>query len=70
MDTALLRSLKNELPNTPEFTHHLKAVNLMISNYRLMFLKKRGTYTAHYCNFMANGLQKEVDIILKMKGIK
>ena len=56
-----LEKIKENKIGTQRIQRFVKDINSQISNYRLLAIKKRGTYLAHVCTQNANSLQKKLD---------
>jgi len=65
-----LEKIKENKIGTQRIQRFVKDINSQISNYRLLAIKKRGTYVARICTRDANILQTKLNEALGIKDEK
>lgn len=59
-----MRIIRTNNPNGKRFKSAVKKIETIISDYRVTFIKMRGTVVAATCNGLANSLQRQLDSAL------
>lgn len=67
MDTVTFNQIKHLPKNHWKSRLLQKATDNIISGYRLMAIKNRGTFLAEFCTHEANHLQNQLNYVLKGK---